>query len=124
VVYPEVVAKFEDIQQQLRDQKASWTENVRPALLTHLETVLPVTDLAKLALSYVDGSGLPFASEAAEEADGPDAAERTACAGRIGSARRSATVRKCRSVLHSPAASSVAHSQLQLRLPRHRSELR
>jgi len=52
-------------------QTALWIKHTRPALLLCLEFVLPVTDVAKVALGYVDGSGPPFAAGAEEaESDG------------------------------------------------------
>ena len=45
---------------------AMWTKRVRPVLLCCLEAALPLTDVAKLALGYIDGSGLPFVTAAKE----------------------------------------------------------
>lgn len=50
-------------------QVALWTKYTQPVLLRCLGQVLHVTDIAKLTLSYIDGSGTPFASA---EKDGPD----------------------------------------------------
>ena len=66
------------IHQLLMAQALLWTKHVRPALLSRLEFVLPVTDVAKLALGYVDGSGLPF--EKAAEAKSNEDAEPAAAA--------------------------------------------
>ena len=61
-------------------QTAMWAKHTRPTLLLSLESALPVTDVAKLALGYVDGSGLPFdkpvEAESAEQAE-PAAATAT-----------------------------------------------
>ena len=50
-------------------QTALWTKHTQPALLRCLDAVLPVTDVAKLALGYIDGSGLPFSISAEAESD-------------------------------------------------------
>jgi len=49
-------------------QKETWIKRARPVLLRCLEAALPVTDVAKLALGYIDGSGLPFPTAADAEA--------------------------------------------------------
>ena len=54
-------------------QKALWAKHTRPALLLSLKFVLPVTDVAKLALGYVDGSGPSF--RLAEEGGSDEEAE-------------------------------------------------
>lgn len=51
-------------------QTALWTKRVQPLLRNDLSIVLPVTDVAKLALGYVDVSGLPFTAVAEAECDG------------------------------------------------------
>ena len=60
-------------------QKDEWAKHVRPLLLRCLESALPVVDVAKLALGYVDGSGLPF-DKAAEEGESDEQAEPAAAA--------------------------------------------
>jgi hypothetical protein len=59
-------------------QAVMWTKHVRPALLRCLESALSVTDVAKMALGYIDGSGLPFAKAA--EAGSDEEAEPAAAA--------------------------------------------
>lgn len=39
-----------------------WQRCVQPLLLRSIEAVLPVADVAKLAMGYIDGSGAPFTS--------------------------------------------------------------
>ena len=46
-----------------------WIKHVRPVLLCCLEAALPVTDVAKLALGYVDGSGPSFGIAAKADSD-------------------------------------------------------
>ena len=50
-------------------QKYEWVKHVRPVLLCCLKAALPVTDVAKLALGYIDGNGLPFAAAVEAESD-------------------------------------------------------
>jgi len=57
------------IHRLLMTQTALWSKRVQPVLLNGLNAVLPVTDLAKLALGYIDGSGLPLDSAAEAESD-------------------------------------------------------
>ena len=63
------------IQRLMVTQMATWTKLVRPMLLRCLESALPVTDVAKLALGYVDGSGLPFITATDSEADSDEKAD-------------------------------------------------
>ena len=66
------------IHQLLMAQTALWAKHTRPLLLRCLDSALPVTDVAKLALSYVDGSGQPFTT--AVEAEYDEEAEPAAAA--------------------------------------------
>ena len=67
------------IHRMMMTQTALWTKHTRPLLLRCLESALPVTDVAKLALGYIDGSGLPFVT-AAEEGESDEQAEPAAAA--------------------------------------------
>ena len=61
------------IRRLLLAQTALWTKHIRPVLLRCLDGVLPVADMAKLVLVYVDGSGPPFAAAAsANDSDDDD----------------------------------------------------
>lgn len=46
-----------------------WAKSVRPALLLLLEAALPVVDVAKLAVAYIDGSGPLFVTMAESGSD-------------------------------------------------------
>lgn len=48
-------------------QKMLWVKHARPVLLRYLESVLPVNDVAKMVLAYVDGSGPEHVDKAQEE---------------------------------------------------------
>jgi hypothetical protein len=67
------------IHRLLMTQVAMWAKHARPLLLRCLESALPVADVAKLALGYVDGSGLSFV-KAAEEGESDGEAEPVAAA--------------------------------------------
>ena len=58
-----------EIRLLLLSYTSMWEQRVRPLLLHSVEAVLPVADVAKLAMGYVDGSGPPFATAAEAEAD-------------------------------------------------------
>lgn len=64
----ESLVRARRIHRLLLAQTALWTTHSRPVLLRCLDGMLPVTDVAKLVLAYVDGSGPPF-SAAVEDSD-------------------------------------------------------
>lgn len=66
------------IHQLLMAQTALWVRHTRPQQLHCLESALAVTDVAKLALGCIDGSGPPFT--AAEKANSDEEAEPDAAA--------------------------------------------
>ena len=57
------------IHRLMMTQRSMWIKSARPLLLRCLESALPVTDVAKLALGYIDGSGAPFTSADEAESD-------------------------------------------------------
>ena len=63
------VRRARHIHRLMLTQAAMWAKLVRPVLLRCLEAALPVTDVATMAMGYVDGSGLPFAKAAESESD-------------------------------------------------------
>jgi len=69
----------ESIRRLMRLHAAMWSQHVQPVLQLCFDEPLPVADLAKLTLGYVDGSGPPFVATAAADAD-VDVAETGAAA--------------------------------------------